>query len=403
MTKIFVIGAGVEGQEGFGQRSLELIQKADLLVGGERQLRLFPEFAGETLAIGSNVGAAIERLQKATGNVVVLASGDPLFFGIGRTLLRNFPPSKLEFLPNVTSVQYAFAKIGEAWDDAIFVSAHGRGLQGAVDRIVANDKAAILTDEVNTPRAIAAEMMRRGRDGYSAWLCENLGGADERILETDVKGLLEVEAAPLNVLILIKEYETGSQRYVPTLGIPDEEFATVKKLITKEEVRVVTLAKLKLRHDMTLWDIGAGSGSVSIEADHLLPNGRIFAVERNAQCRDFIKQNLNTFDARNVTLVEGDAPACLEELPDPDRVFIGGSGGNLWAILQAVDGRLPAGGRIVLNAVTLDTLTAANEFLDNAGYSIEVVVVNIARTRPLTDYRMFEAYNPVYIVTGVKQ
>ena len=123
MTKIFVIGAGVEGQEGFGQRSLELIQKADLLVGGERQLRLFPEFAGETLAIGSNVGAAIERLQKATGNVVVLASGDPLFFGIGRTLLRNFPPSKLEFLPNVTSVQYAFAKLREPWDDAVFISA----------------------------------------------------------------------------------------------------------------------------------------------------------------------------------------------------------------------------------------------------------------------------------------
>jgi len=403
MKKIFVIGAGVEGQEGFGQRSLELIHKADLLVGGERQLRLFPEFKGETLTIDSNVGAVIERLQKEEGSVVVLASGDPLFFGIGRTLLRNFPPSKLEFLPNVTSVQYAFAKIGEAWDDAVFISAHGRGLQGAVDRIVANDKAAILTDERNTPRAIAAEMMRRGRDGYSAWLCENLGGADERILETDVKGLLEVEAAPLNVLILIKEYETGSQRYVPTLGIPDEEFATVKKLITKEEVRVVTLAKLKLRHDMTLWDIGAGSGSISIEADHLLPNGRIFAVERSAQCRDFIKQNLNKFDARNVALVEGDAPACLEELPDPDRVFIGGSGGNLWAILQAVDTRLVAGGRIVLNAVTLDTLTAANEFLDNAGYSIEVVVVNIARTRPLTDYKMFEAYNPVYIVTGVKQ
>jgi len=402
MKKIYVIGAGVEGQEGFSKRSLELIQQADLLVGGERQLDLFPVFSGEKMAVGSNLGAVIDRLQQAKGTSVVLASGDPLFFGIGRTLLRNFDAGELEFIPNVTSVQDAFAKIREPWDDAVFISAHGRGLQGAVDRIVANDKAAVLTDAVNTPQAIAAEMVRRGRDGYSAWLCENLGGADEKITATDVKGLLELEAAPLNVLILIKDYETSGQRYVPTLGIPDEEFATVKKLITKEEVRVVTLAKLKLRHDMTLWDIGAGSGSISIEADHLLPNGRIFAVERNEQCRDFIKANLNKFDARNVTLVEGDAPACLEELPDPDRVFIGGSGGNLWAILQAVDGRLMSGGRIVLNAVTLDTLTAANEFLDNAGYSIEVVAVNIARTRPLTDYKMFEAYNPVYIVTGIK-
>lgn len=403
MKKIHVIGAGVEGQEGFSRRALELIGKAGLLMGGERQLALFPDFAGEKVVIGDNLGEVVERLKKTDQRVVVLASGDPLFFGIGRYLLRNLPEEELEFVPNVSSVQYAFAKIHEPWDDAVFVSAHGRGLKGAVDRIVANDKAAVLTDEVNTPRAIAREMIERGRDGYAAWLCENLGTAEERIIATDVKGLLEVEAAPLNVLILIKEYEAGGEGYVPTLGIPDDEFVTAKKLITKEEIRVVTLAKLKLRHDMTLWDIGAGSGSVSIEADHLLPNGRIFAVERNPQYVEFIKENLGKFNARHVTLVEGEAPQCLETLPDPDRVFIGGSGGNLWEILEAVDGRLPVEGRIVLNAITLDTLTAATEFMENAGYQIEVTTVNIARTRPLTDYKMFEAYNPVYIVTGIKE
>ncbi len=402
MKKIYVIGAGVEGQEGFSGRALDLVGKAQILMGGERQLDLFPDFPGEKVVIGANLGEVVERLARREGRVVVLASGDPLFFGIGRYLLRNLPEEEFEFVPNVSSVQYAFAKIREPWDDAVFVSAHGRGLKGAVDRIVANDKAAVLTDEVNTPKAIAAELIKRGRDGYAAWLCENLGTPEERILSTDVKGLLENEAAPLNVLILIKEYETEGEEYVPTLGIPDEEFATAKKLITKEEIRVVTLAKLKLRHDMTLWDLGAGSGSVSIEADHLLPNGRVFAVERNPQCVEFIKENLNRFNSRHVTLVEGEAPECLETLPDPDRVFIGGSGGNLWDILQAVDGRLSSEGRIVINAVTLDTLTAATEFLENAGYQIEVTTVNIARTRPLTDYRMFEAYNPVYIVVGIK-
>lgn len=402
MKKIYVIGAGVEGQEGFSGRALELVGQAQILLGGARQLELFPDFPGEKVAIGSNLGEIVERLKKADRRAVVLASGDPLFFGIGRYLLRNLPEENFEFVPNVTSVQYAFAKIREPWDDAVFISAHGRGLKGAVDRIVANDKAAVLTDEFNTPAAIAAELIERGRDGYAAYLCENLGTDQERVTATDVKGLLEIEAAPLNVLILIKEYEAGGDEYVPTLGIPDEEFATVKKLITKEEVRVVTLAKLKLRHDMTLWDLGAGSGSVSIEADHLLPNGRIFAVERNPQCIEFIKENLGRFNARHVTLIEGEAPACLETLPDPDRVFIGGSGGNLWAILEAVDGRLPAGGRVVLNAVTLDTLTAANEYFDNAGYQVEVTTINIARTRPLTDYKMFEAYNPVYIVVAVK-
>ncbi len=402
MSKIYVIGAGVEGQEGFSRRALDLVQGATLLCGGERQLALFPDFSGEKLAVGSNLGQVAERLRQAQGRAVVLASGDPLFFGIGRYLLRNLPAERLEFVPNVSSVQYAFAKIKEPWDDAVFVSAHGRGLKGAVDRIVANDKAAVLTDEVNTPAAIAAELIERGRDGYAAYLCEDLGSAQEKITATDVKGLLGIKAAPLNVLILIKEYEAAGDEYVPTLGIPDDEFATIKKLITKEEVRVVTLAKLKLRHDMCLWDVGAGSGSVSIEADHLLPNGRIFAIERNEQCREFIKENLRKFNARHVTLVEGDAPSCLENLPDPDRVFIGGSGGNLYKILEAVDARLAAEGRIVLNAVTLDTLTAATEYFENAGYQVEVTCINISRTRPLTDYKMFEAYNPVFIVAAVK-
>ncbi|MDO3377527.1 precorrin-6y C5,15-methyltransferase (decarboxylating) subunit CbiE [Geoalkalibacter halelectricus] len=401
--KIYVIGAGVEGHEGFGRRSLDLIAQAGLLIGGERQLELFPEHPGRKVSIGNNLAEVVELLTNTQELTVVLTSGDPLFFSIGRYLLRNLPAGDLEFIPNVSSVQYAFAKIKVPWDDAVFISAHGRGLKKAVDRIVANDKAAILTDEINTPKAIATELTARGREGYAAYLCEELGTPRERILATDVKGLLEIEAAPLNVLILIKEYDADGDAYIPTLGIPDEEFAAVKKLITKEEVRVIALAKLQLRHDMCLWDIGAGSGSVSIEADHLLPNGRIFAVERNPQCLQFIRDNLRKFNARNISLVEGEAPACLENLPDPDRVFIGGSGGNLWDILKAVDERLPAEGRIVLNAITLDTLTSSTEFFDNAGYDVEVTAVNISRTRPLTDYKMFEANNPVFVITATKK
>ena len=402
MKTIHVIGAGIEGQEGFSRRAMDLVGHADMLIGGARQLALFPEFSGRTLTIGANLAPVVECLKKEQGSVVVLASGDPLFFGIGRYLLRNLPEADLEFVPNVSSVQYAFAKIREPWDDAVFVSAHGRGMTGAVDQIVAHDKIAILTDEVNTPRGIARELIERGRDGYTAYLCENLGTADEAITHTDLKGLLKIQAAPLNVLILIKEYESGGDGAGPCLGIPDEDFATVKKLITKEEVRAVSLAKLRLRQDMTLWDIGAGSGSISIEADHLMPNGRVFAVERNPQCLAFLKENLRKFNSRNITLIEEEAPACLDDLPDPDRVFIGGSGGHLWKILAAADGRLSTGGRVVLNAVTLDTLTSATEFFENANYDLEVTTVNISRTRPLTDYKMFEAFNPVFILAAVK-
>jgi len=405
MKRIHVIGAGIEGQEGFSGRALELVRQAEVLVGSARLLKLFPDFKGKTLAVGANLSPVVECLQREQGAVVVLASGDPLFFGIGRYLLRNLPDADLEFVPNVSSVQYAFAKIRVPWDDAIFVSAHGRGLVGALDQIVAHDKVAILTDETNTPQKIARQLIERGRDGYAAWLCENLGTADEAITHTDLKGLLELKAAPLNVLILIKEYEAGGAAggIGPCLGIPDDEFATVKKLITKEEVRAVSLAKLRLRHDMTLWDIGAGSGSVSIEADHLMPNGQVFAVERNPQCLAYLKENLRKFNSRNVTLVEQEAPACLDDLPDPDRVFVGGSGGRLYQILSAVDARLATGGRVVLNAVTLDTLTAATEFFENASYELEVTSVNIARTRPLTDYKMFEAFNPVFVLAAVKR
>ncbi len=402
MKTIYVIGAGIEGQEGFSRRALELVGQADLLIGGARQLALFPDFSGKTITIGANLAPVVDCLAKTDGSAVVLASGDPLFFGIGRYLLRNLPEADLEFVPNVSSVQYAFAKIREPWDDAVFVSAHGRGMKGAVDQIVAHDKIAILTDEVNTPRGIAGELIERGREGYTAYLCENLGTAEEAITHTDLKGLLDIPAAPLNVLILIKEYESGGDGAGPCLGIPDDDFATVKKLITKEEVRAVSLAKLRLRQDMTLWDIGAGSGSVSIEADHLMPNGRVFAVERNPQCLAYLKENLQKFNSRNITLIEEEAPACLDDLPDPDRVFIGGSGGHLWKILAAADGRLSTGGRVVLNAATLDTLTSATEFFENANYELEVTMVNISRTRPLTDYKMFEAFNPVFVLAAVK-
>ncbi|MBW6511335.1 MAG: precorrin-6y C5,15-methyltransferase (decarboxylating) subunit CbiE [Desulfuromonadaceae bacterium] len=399
---IHVIGGGVEGQEGFSQRALEIIAQAELMVAGERQLALFPDFSGEKLAIGSNLGEVAEVLKTTAKAAVVIASGDPLFFGIGRYLLRNLSAERLEFISNVSSIQYAFAAIKEPWDDAVFISAHGRGLKEAVDRIVANDKAAVLTDELHTPAVIAAELIDRGRDGYAAWLCENLGRDDERIVATDVKGLLDIQAAPLNVLILIKEYDAEGEASHSALGISDDEFITHKKLITKEEVRAITLAKLRLRHDMVLWDVGAGSGSVSIEADNLLVNGTVMAIERNTEYIAFLKENLKKFNSRNVTLIEGDAPYCFDDLPDPDRVFIGGSGGNLWEILEAVDGRLSSDGRVVVNAVTLDTLTAANEYFENAGYNVEVTAVNIARTKPLTDYKLFEAFNPVYVIVAEK-
>jgi precorrin-6Y C5,15-methyltransferase (decarboxylating) len=398
--KIYLVGAGMAGWEGFSAKALEIIGKAEVLIGHQRHLDIFPEFIGRKMVLG-DLSELLDFLQKTDSRVAVLASGDPTFFGVSRFLLRNLPKDRIEIFTNVTSMQYAFSRIKEPWDDAIFVSVHGRGMHAAVDKIVSAEKACILTDKTNTPAAVAAELIARGAEGYEAWLCEDLGLPSEKFSRSDVRGLLELKPSELNILILIRTYEPNLVHY-PLIGIDDDEFQTSKKLITKQEVRAVTLAKLQLQDDLVMWDIGAGSSSVSIEASNLMPNGRIFAIERNPQCIGFINENLKKFCTRNVKLIEAYAPEGLEDLPDPDRVFIGGAGGQLEEIIDAVDKRLKAEGVIVLNAVTLDTLTKSVEFLEDHGYVVEATCVNISKTRNLTEYKMFEAQNPVYIITARK-
>ncbi|MRR58724.1 MAG: precorrin-6y C5,15-methyltransferase (decarboxylating) subunit CbiE [Deltaproteobacteria bacterium] len=396
--KIYLVGAGIEGWEGFGSKALEAINAAELLIGHQRLLDIFPDFKGEKQTI-SDLSIMLDLIKTTEKKVVVLSSGDPNFFGVARFLFRNLPKDRIEIFPNVTSVQYAFARIKEPWDDTIFLSVHGRGLKGAIDRIIAADKAAVLTDEVNSPAAIARELIDRGAEGYEVYLCEDLGLPTEKFTRTDVRGLVDLQASPLNILILIKAWEPNLENY-PLLGISDDEFTTARKLITKQEIRAVTLAKLQIQNDLVLWDIGAGSGAVSIEAGNLMPNGKVYALERNPQYLTFIRENLKKFSAKNVMLVEAYAPEGIDELPNPDRVFIGGSGGMLDDIIDAVDKRLKPDGVIVLNAVTLDTLTKAVEFLEDHGYTVEVTCVNVSKTVSLTEYKMFEAHNPVYIISA---
>jgi len=398
--KIYLVGAGIVGWEGVGKKALEVVSKAEVLIGHQRHLDIFPDFKGEKRVL-DDLSIMLDFLRNTDKRVAVLGSGDPNFFGVGRFLLRNLPKERIEIFPNVTSVQYAFARIKETWDDAIFVSVHGRGLKGAIDRIVSAEKVAVLTDEKNSPAVIARELLARGADGYEVWLCEDLGLPAEKFTRTDVKGLVEITASPLNIVIFIRTWEPQLTQY-PVIGIEDDQFASIKKLITKQEVRAVTLAKLQLQDNLVLWDIGAGSGSVSIEASNLLPNGKVFALEKNPQYLPFLRDNLKKFVARNVTLIEAYAPEGMESLPDPDRVFIGGSGGKLEEIIELIDKRLKPEGVVVLNVVTLDTLTRAMEFLEDHAYTVEVACINVAKTKNLTEYKMFEAHNPVYIIAASK-
>jgi precorrin-6Y C5,15-methyltransferase (decarboxylating) len=414
-SPIYIIGIGNDGRESLGARALALVEKADLLIGGERHLEFFPGHRAEKMVVKSNLKELVERIQdeKATKQIVVLASGDPNFYGIAKSLMSKLPKDEIEVIPNVSAMQWAFARIKESWDDAAFLSVHGRTMDRLCDVVRANTKIGLFTDEEHSPALIAKTLLQAGITNYRAYVCEDLCGPGERVTETSLEALAELQTSPLNTLILIREAraETPSPRSsvlgprssgLPP-GIPEEEFhhrKPKKGLITKAEVRVLSLAKLRIQEESILWDIGAGSGSVAIEAAFIARKGAVYAIEKNEEDAELVKLNIEKFGTPNVTILRGTAPDGLETFPDPDAVFVGGSGGFMRAILTVSTSRLKRGGRIVVNAITLENLYEAYTVLKELGWEIEVTLVNVARSKELLDMLAFEALNPIYIITA---
>jgi precorrin-6Y C5,15-methyltransferase (decarboxylating) len=367
------------------------------LLGGERHLAFFPDHPAEKLAIRDNLKEIAARLQGETRRVAVLASGDPLFYGIAGYLATKIGRDRLEVLPNISSMQLAFARLKESWHDAALVSCHAKPIEEAIDVIRDAKKVGIFTDDENTPARIARELLKAGVGGFRAHVCESLGGRDERISSWDLEELVEQSFSPLNVLVLTKMAEAPThQRRDWTFGVPEEAFyqrQPLKGLITKTEVRVLSLAKMRLRPGNTVWDIGAGSGSVSIEA--ALLGAKVWAVEKNKEDCEIVRRNVEKFGTPQVTVVHGVAPAALAELPDPDAVFIGGSGGEMGELVRICRERLLPGGRLVINVATLENLGEVP--------ARDVTLVQISRTRPILDLHRFEALNPVFIACWEKE
>ena len=404
---IHVVGVGREGAASLTPRALALVEKSEVLAGGQRLLDCFPDLPAERVKIGAKVDEVLAALAagRADRRTIVLATGDPNYFGITRALLRHVPAEDLDIVPNVSALQWAFAAARVPWDDAEFVSVHGRSMDGLVGAVRGRGKVCLFTDEHNSPAAIAGALLAAGLGDYRAVLCEDLGGPAESVRRLTLADLSRVKAHPLNTLILLGPESASSQ--VPpagwTPGIPEDAFDQRKPkvgLITKREVRVLSLARLALRADSVVWDIGAGSGSVSVEAARLAPHGRVFAVEKNAEDVEIVRTNVERFQVAHVTVVHARAPEGLDRLPDPNAVFVGGSGGELDEILALAAARLRPDGRIVVNAVTLDTLHGAVSACRRLGLEHEAILVSIARSRPLLGMMSFEALNPVYIVTA---
>lgn len=400
--KIRMIGIGEEGAAGLTADSLACIEQADVLVGGERLLQFFPAFTGEKLTIRSGLGELVAKIKElhATQNVVVLASGDPLFYGIAGYMARKLGPDALDIRPNLSSLQLAFARLGESWQDAVLESAHGRPLQGLAQRIDGKAKIALLTDDKNSPAAIAAYLQHFGMTEYDAFVAENLGSKDERTRRYTLDELAETECSPLNVVILLRRKDAPPARR--GFGFADEEFhqrKPEKGLITKREVRVFSLSELCLRDDSVVWDIGAGSGSVAVECTRLASKGQVFAVEKNEGDLANIEANRIKFRT-DFTVLHAKAPAGLDGWPDPDAVFIGGSGGELAELIALCASRLRPEGRIVVNAATIETLHDSMKAMQGAGLDASVTLLQTARSKPILNMTRFDGLNPIYVITG---
>lgn len=395
MATIKVIGITENGLESLPSLYVEWINQSERLVGGKRQLELFPHYEGEKLIIQGGLKAIVDKLQTEPKKTVVLASGDPLFFGIGAYLRSKLD---VEIYPNVSSIQEAFAKMKESWHDALFLSVHGRSMKGLAQKIDGQKKICLLTDEENSPQKIARYLLDYNMTEYDVFVAEALGSKEERTSWFTLQQLRTYEAHPLNVVILKKVRKAKSW----PLGIPDEKFFQRKPdkgLITKKEVRVLSISELNLKKDSIVWDIGTCTGSVAIEAAKIANFGEVYAIEKNEQDLENCIKNAQKFRV-DLTAVLGKAPDRLEQFPDPDAIFIGGTSGNMKRLLEVCCRRLKRGGRIVLNAVTIENLAEATEIFQQLNYETHITLAQISRSKPILHLTRFEGLNPVYIISA---
>jgi precorrin-6Y C5,15-methyltransferase (decarboxylating) len=405
MKPVAIIGMGLSPKD-LTVRHLRIIESADVLVGGQRLLDCFKESSARKQAIDKNIRNAVDfiREQMATQSVVVLASGDPLFFGIGSILINALGPEYVDIHPNISSVAAAFARIKEPWSQVKVVSLHGRKNDRAILEALNEGKTvAVFTDPTNTPARIAKRLIASDFAHIKMCILESLGSSSERFDWYQLDQAAKMTFSEPNLLILKRSRGHYGPAKTPHIGIPDQYFEHEKGLITKSEIRAISLAKLQLIPGQVLWDLGAGSGSVSIEASVLVRDGRVIAVEKNEKRISQIKSNINQFEVTNVDVVQAVLPAGLADLPQPDRIFIGGGGRNLADIIKTAAGFLKINGIVVINTVLITNVLTAMETLEGLGFKTSLVQAQISHSRKMPWAERLEAQNPVWILSGIRK
>ncbi len=414
-----VIGMGIAAG-GLSDAAQTALAQANLVIGAAQHLAVFPELAAEKQPYPSPMSGLWDLLRaNAHRRMVLLASGDPLFYGISQTLLRQLPPEHLIFHPAVSSMQAAFARLGKPWQQAQMVSLHGRPLVSLRAVLRSHRLYALLTDRNSSPTAIAGILVETGFGESDLWVAEDLGMPTEQfrhfraadLADQCRTGILPVghlqsngqdarsTFSPLNVVIVETHGPGGILPEFP--GIPDETFSTGaepgKGLLSKREVRLMILSLLAPRAGEIGWDVGAGCGGVAVEWARWNTLGSVYAIECHPERLEHLAVNRERFGVvANLHIAPGHAPDALADLPDPHAVFIGGSGGSLREMLDAVWARLQPGGRLVASAVTEDSRVELHGFVGDR--EAQWTELSIARGERLAGQRVMRPYLPVLLM-----
>lgn len=386
---------GLVGGEWFGSDAGGVLAGADVITGDTRHLQLLaPGFPARRVAAPTSIGGWLDMIDEWSNrgeSVCAVVSGDPGFFGLGRLAAARFG-KRLRLFPAPSSVSLAFALAGESWDDAVVVSSHGRPMDRAVAAVLSHPKVAVLCSPENAPQDLAAALVAAGCAPRRVFVASRLGEPDERTWEGDLQELSAARFDGLSVVLAMVPDTDVTPGPGICWGLPEDRIEHRAGMITKAEVRAVALGKLCLPTAGVMWDVGAGSGSVSLECSRLAPGLRVFAVERRLDDVERMRRNLA---ATAVEVVAGEAPASLASLPDPDRVFLGGGGAS---VLDEALGRLRPGGMVVATFASFGRAAVAAEKLGNVA---QISVSRGVRSGDDGSFRL-EAENPVFICWGPK-
>jgi len=407
--KVHIVGIGDDGVEGMTAQARRLVEESEVLVGPDSCAGMVPTGLRGRLQTAASLEELVERIEAAAGHrTVVLASGDPLFYGTARYVCSRLGKDRFEVVPHVSSMQLAFARVKESWEEAFLANLSGQSIERVIDRIRTSETAGLFTSEQWPPAAVARALLDHGIDTFQAYVCENLGSPDERVTQGNLVEIAKESFGPLNVMILVRKArapEAPGQAGGRLFGNADECFLQTRPkrgLLTPAEVRSLALAELGLKPASVVWDVGAGSGSVGLEAARLARDGRVYAIEMDPEDHALILENARRFGVGNLEAVLGRAPEAWSALPAPDAIYVGGSGRDVAMLVEGAWGRLRAGGRLVTACNSIENLAAVHALLRARSADAAYWMVNIARGYEQMDRIRFEAINPVFLIAGTK-